>query len=53
MRVVVDTEKTVAVHVEGSRLNVEKIQGPAFGGASGYGLLVVYAQIDSVLLSVG
>ena len=49
---VVDTGKLVAVHVEGSRSDLAKLQGPESGGDSPYGLLSVYAQIDAVLESV-
>lgn len=54
MSFVVDTAKTVAVQVEGSRSAATKDQGPtSFGGSSAYGSLEVYAQIDPVLVSVG
>lgn len=49
---VVDTGKILAVHMEGSRPDATKLQGPAFGGNNTNGLLVLYAQIDPVLESV-
>ena len=49
IRFVVDTGKTVAVHVEGSKSDLANVQGPASGGESPDGLFAVYAQIDALL----
>ena len=49
IRFVVDTGKTVAVHIEGSKSNLAKVQGPESGGESAYGSLAVYAQIDALI----
>lgn len=49
IKFVVDTGKTVAVHMEGSKSNLANVQGPASGGESAYGLLAVYAQIDALI----
>ena len=53
MRFVVDTGKTVTVHVEGSRSDMARVQGPAFFGSSIVGLLVVYAHWDPFFDRVG
>ena len=53
MRVVVDTGKTVTVHVEGSRSARAIVQGPAFLGSNTVGLLVVYAHWDPFIDRVG